>query len=91
MLRVMARPSVAAISKVKTAVSGTTQARRDAPNVPHGLGLLFAGLVVDFLDERRGQGFQWPYLVLQAQVHSPPIAGCCECGDEASSCDGSEL
>jgi hypothetical protein len=45
------------------------------------LGLLFADLVVDFLDERRGQGFQWPYLVRQAQVHCPPVAGGGQCGD----------
>src|ERR1700738_1410105 len=52
-----------------------------APNVPHGFSLLFAGLVLDFLDERRGQVFQRPYLVRKAQTHSPPVAGCCECGD----------
>src|ERR1700694_4934598 len=52
-----------------------------SPNVQHGLGLLFAGLVVDFLDELRGQRFQWPYLVCQAQVHRPPVARCSERSD----------
>jgi hypothetical protein len=45
------------------------------------LGLLFADLVVDVLDERRGQGFQWRYLVRQAQAHRPPVAGGGQCGD----------
>ena len=44
-----------------------------APHVQRDLRLLVTGLDRDFLDERRGQGFEWPYLIRQAQVHSPPV------------------
>ena len=83
MLRVMARPRVAAISSVKTTVSGTTRKTRRCTRLmfEHDLRLLFAGLVGNLLDERRGQRFERPYLVRQAQVHSPPVAGGGQCGD----------
>ena len=45
-----------------------------APNVHHAFGLLLGCLMVDFLDEHRGQGFQRPYLIRQAQVYGPPVA-----------------
>ena len=52
-----------------------------APHVQHGLRPLFADLVVHFLDQRGRKGFQWPDLVRQAEVHSPPVAGSGQGGD----------